>query len=42
VGYIVSDFAKNVLKPLVPEMEEKEQMPKQLIKDLFDYGVCKI
>ncbi|CAM0135238.1 unnamed protein product [Umbelopsis sp. WA50703] len=38
----VSDFAKNVLKPLVPEMEEKEQMPKQLIKDLFDYGLMGI
>ncbi|KAG2186317.1 hypothetical protein INT43_002755 [Umbelopsis isabellina] len=38
----VSDFAQNVLKPLVPEMEEKEQMPKQLIKDLFEYGLMGI
>ncbi|KAJ2956186.1 hypothetical protein NQZ79_g7911 [Umbelopsis isabellina] len=38
----VSEFAQNVLKPLVPEMEEKEQMPKQLIKDLFEYGLMGI
>jgi hypothetical protein len=38
--YIVADFAQNIVKPLVPEMEENEAMPKDLINNLFEHGVC--
>jgi len=36
---IVSRFAREKIKPLVTEMDEKGQMPKHLIKELFDSGV---
>jgi hypothetical protein len=36
----VAAFAKEVIKPLVPEMEESEKMPPELIKNLFEMGVC--
>ncbi|KAH8556467.1 acyl-CoA dehydrogenase/oxidase [Umbelopsis sp. PMI_123] len=35
----VSNFAQNILKPLVPQMEEEEQMPSELISTLFEHGL---
>jgi hypothetical protein len=35
----VADFAQNIVKPLVPEMEEKEEMPRELVNNLFEHGV---
>jgi len=38
----VADFAQNIVKPLVPEMEENEAMPKDLINNLFEHGLMGI
>ncbi|KAG2174694.1 hypothetical protein INT43_005752 [Umbelopsis isabellina] len=38
----VATFAKEVIKPLVPEMEETEQMPKELLQQLFEMGLMGI
>ncbi|KAI8581855.1 hypothetical protein K450DRAFT_229549 [Umbelopsis ramanniana AG] len=35
----VADFAQNIIKPLVPQMEEEEQMPSELISNLFEHGL---
>jgi hypothetical protein len=37
--FTVADFAQNIIKPLVPQMEEEEQMPSELISNLFEHGV---
>jgi len=37
--YLVSKFAREKIRPLVTEMDEKGHMPQHLIKDLFDNGV---
>ncbi|CAO3683753.1 unnamed protein product [Umbelopsis vinacea] len=38
----VADFAQNIVKPLVPEMEEKEEMPRELVNNLFEHGLMGI
>lgn len=35
----VAKFAKDVLEPLAPKMDEESHMPKSLINDLFANGV---
>ena len=35
----VTKFAKEVVAPLVKEMDETSHMPSSLIKDLFEHGV---
>ena len=35
----VAKFAKEVIRPLVKEMDETSHMSRSLIKDMFDHGV---
>ena len=37
--FSVTKFAKEVVAPLVQEMDETSHMPACLIKDLFEHGV---
>jgi hypothetical protein len=36
---VVSKYAKETIKPLVPKMDKEEQMDKAVIQGLFEQGV---
>jgi len=38
--HLVKRFANEVVGPKVREMDEKENMDSEIIKGLFDQGVC--
>ena len=37
---LVARFARNKVQPLVREMDEKSEMDKEIIKGMFEQGVC--